>query len=156
MRLLKSLRGFFDKSVSMKPTLVAVACALLAGCIEPPPPTKTVTTSIAIAADGCAANVVPVAAEPNDKVSWTLDAMSNGFPSVEAFSVTFDAYNPTYCVNEAVVAKNNDITCTIKFDADPAPVCYTIATRSNGGTQTCRKQFVLQVGGMMEHSCPDA
>ena len=140
----------------MKPILVAVACALLAGSIEPPAPTKTVTASIAVAADGCAENVAPVAVELNDKVSWTLDTTSVGYPSIEAFSVTFDAYNPTYCVNEAVVTKNEAITCTIKFDADPAPVCYTVATRSNGGTQTCRKQFVLQIGSTSEHSCPDA
>lgn len=129
----------------MKPVLLAGAAALLVGCIEPPPPTTTIASAITVDAAGCPEVVAAVITKRNDKVRWTLDKASPGFPLVEAFSVVFDDYNPTYCVDEASIAKNKDITCTIKFDAKLAPARYTVATRSNGGEQTCHQSFLLHI-----------
>jgi hypothetical protein len=130
----------------MKFTLLALFCALLSGCIEPPPATEIVTSSIPVNVRGCPEKVATINTARNDKVSWTLDKSSSGYPAVEAFGVAFKAYNPTYCVNEALVAKNEVITCTIKVDARLEPICYTVSTRTNGGMQTCEECFTLNVG----------
>ena len=129
----------------MKFTILALFCALLSGCIEPPPPTEMVTSSISVNVSGCPENVALIDIAPNDKIRWTLDRSSSGYPAVEAFGIAFEDYNPTYCVNEAVVAKNENITCTIKVDARLEPICYTVSTRINGGMQTCKECFTLEI-----------
>jgi len=130
----------------MKLTIPALCCALLTGCIEPPSPTEMVTSSISVNVSGCPENVAPINIAPNDKIIWTLDNNSSGYPAVEAFGIAFEDYNPTYCVDQAFVAKNEGITCTVKVDAKLEPICYTVSTRINGGMQTCEECFTLKIG----------
>ncbi len=116
---------------------------------------KTISSDIFLDKQGCPVNVATVDAAVNDKVSWRLTSTSPGYPFVEAFSVAFGDYNPTYCVNETLVAKADQITCTVMVDARQEPVCYTISTRSNGGANTCSKPFVLRVGSDKPHTCQE-
>lgn len=139
----------------MKPIILAAACASLAGCIEPPPPSELTTRSILTGTDGCPTAVETVDINRNNKISWSLDTTGAGFPGIEAFSIIFEDDNPTYCVNDSTVAKNESITCTIRVDAKPEPVCYTLVTRSNGGAQFCERRFLMRVGNQLEHHCGD-
>lgn len=125
---------------------MGMLCLALVACVDPPPPTKTVLAAISVDGEGCPQARAVTAAQPNDKVSWFLDADSPGYPGVEAFGVAFTDSNPTYCVNAAQVGKTETITCTVKVDAPGQPVCYALATHANGGTQTCARSFVLRIG----------
>ena len=137
------------------PVFIAASAALF-GCIDPPAAVQTVERTITLDTQGCPTAVEAVDAATNDKVRWRLDSSSPGYRDVEAFSVSFETYNPTYCVNEASVAKSEAIMCTVMVDAHAQPLCYTVSTRRNGGTQTCKRQFVLRVDSSTPHTCPEA
>ena len=126
---------------------------VLAGCMEPPPPTKTVSVDVSIGTDGCPTVSSIMVVNRNDKVSWQLDPESVGYPSVEAFGVTFTDNNPSYCVSDVWVPKAETITCTIKADALQEFACYEIATRANGGVEQCKSSSGIRVEPGQDGTC---